>query len=132
MEKKLSAMMPERRDTKTRCGVMTVAISVAIFSLALLSDGSANAKSGSDGITNGKKIYIKHCAGCHGPEGKGDGYSILSADPANLTPNSIRKKTDATLLRSIHEGKGMMPSWSIRLSQQDTQDVLTYIHSLPK
>jgi mono/diheme cytochrome c family protein len=113
-------------------GVMMAVITVAIFSLTVPGNGNASSQPGSDRMAKGKQIYIKHCAGCHGPEGRGDGYKLLGADPANLTSESIRKQSDATLLKSIHEGKSTMPSWNIRLSQQDVNDVLTYIRLLPK
>ncbi|HEY5932967.1 MAG TPA: cytochrome c [Nitrospira sp.] len=113
-------------------GVMMAAITVAVFSLTLPGNGNAGSQPGSDRMTKGKQIYIKYCAGCHGPEGRGDGYRLLGADPANLTSESIRKQSDATLLKSIHEGKSTMPSWNIRLSQQDAKDVLTYIRAIPK
>lgn len=111
---------------------MLVAITMAFFSLTVPGNGTASSQPGSDRMTKGRQIYIKHCAGCHGPEGKGDGYKLLGADPANLTSESIRKQSDATLLQSIHKGKGTMPSWNIRLSQQDAQDVLIYIRLISK
>ena len=46
----------------------------------------------------GKKIFAKHCAGCHGPEGKGDGYLLLGPDPANLTPARV---TTTTALQAL-------------------------------
>ena len=113
-------------------GVMMAVITVAIFSLTVPGNGNASSQPVSDRMVKGKQIYIKYCAGCHGPEGRGDGYKLLGADPANLTSQSIGKKSDATLLKSIHEGKTMMPSWNIRLSQQDAQDVLIYIRAIPK
>ena len=79
---------------------------------------------------NGKKIFVKHCSGCHGPEGKGDGYKLLGADPANLTAAATKKKSVGVLLNTIHEGKSTMPSWKVRLSEQDSRDVLTYIRTL--
>jgi mono/diheme cytochrome c family protein len=91
-------------------------------------------KTGSEEVRRGKgkTLYVRHCAGCHGPEGEGDGYKLLGADPANLTSPSIRKKSDAALLNTIHEGKPNMPSWKLRLSEQDSRAVLAYIRTLAK
>ena len=83
-------------------------------------------------VLKGKSIYVEHCAGCHGSEGKGDGYRILGPDPANLTSPSTQKKSDSTLLRTIHEGKPNMPSWKVRLSEQESRDVLAYVRTLAK
>ncbi len=83
-------------------------------------------------VAKGKGIFRKHCAGCHGTEGRGDGYKILGADPANLTSAATGSKSDSDLLRTIHEGKGTMPSWKGRLSTQKSRQVLAYIRSLSK
>lgn len=83
-------------------------------------------------VAEGKVIYVKHCAGCHGTEGGGDGYKLLGGDPANLSSSSTQIKSDATLLEAIHQGKPNMPSWKVQLSEQDSRDVLTYIRMLTK
>jgi len=114
------------------------AVRTAIFLLTMASPlsfpmaGTANSPSELDRETRGKRIYIMHCAGCHGVEGKGDGYKLLGADPTNFKSESVRRTSDAELLKSIHNGKNKMPAWKIRLSEQDAQTVLNYIRSLPK
>ncbi len=94
--------------------------------------GQVRAESDEDQLANGKKVYVKYCDGCHGAEGKGKGYKILGADPTDFTSPSTKEKSDTTLLNTIHEGKSTMPSWKIRLSEQDCRDVLAYIRSLTK
>jgi mono/diheme cytochrome c family protein len=92
----------------------------------------AEGDSGKGEISRGKILYIENCAGCHGTEGKGDGYRILGPNPANLTSPSTQKKSDPDLLRTIHEGKPNMPSWKVRLSEQDSRAVLAYVRTLAK
>jgi mono/diheme cytochrome c family protein len=94
--------------------------------------GQVGAESEDARIAKGKKVYVKHCAGCHGAGGAGDGYKLLGTDPANLTSPAIKKKSDSALLKTIHEGKPNMPSWNVRLSEQDSRDVLAYIRTLSK
>jgi mono/diheme cytochrome c family protein len=109
-----------------------------VILLVLLGNGrpAVSGQPGSDTLesrtANGKKIFIKHCAGCHGSEGKGDGYKMLGPDPANLTASATKKKSDAALLNAIHEGKSTMPAWKVRLSEQDSRNVLAYIRTLSK
>ena len=113
-------------------------IRVGVLLLALLGSGQwlAFGQSSRDAsptrLEKGKRIFEKHCAGCHGPQGKGDGYRLLGPDPANLTASAMKKKSDAALLKAVHEGKSIMPSWNVRLSEQDSQDVLLYIRTLSK
>lgn len=80
----------------------------------------------------GKKIFTRYCAGCHGPEGKGDGYLLLGPEPANLTRQETKTQSDVALLQTIHEGKPNMPSWKVRLSEKETRAVLAYIRTLEK
>jgi len=80
----------------------------------------------------GKQIFSKYCSGCHGPEGKGDGYLLLGPDPANLTRLATKNKSDAMLIETIHEGKPNMPSWKGRLSEEESRAVLAYIRALKK
>jgi len=81
-------------------------------------------------VAKGKRIFTKYCSGCHGTSGQGDGYRILGANPADFTSRSTKKKSDASLLKAIHEGKPNMPVWKFRLSQDDSRDVLAYIRTL--
>ena len=84
-------------------------------------------------VARGKTLFVRHCTGCHGPEGGVDGYQFLSGpDPAKLTSPSIRKKSDADLFQTIHEGKPNMPPWKTRLSQEESRDILAYVRTLAK
>lgn len=85
--------------------IVGIAVSVALLSLigarAIGAQTEADARAGDD--VSGKIIFARHCAGCHGPQGVGDGYMMLGPDPANLTSPSTTHKSDAILLRTIHE-----------------------------
>jgi len=110
-----------------------------VLSLTLIPVGGPRAFAAQTGIdsrdvdhVNGKNIFSQHCAGCHGPKGKGDGYMMLGPDPANLTRPSTTQKSDMALLETIHEGKPNMPSWKARLSEDESRAVLAYIRTLAK
>jgi mono/diheme cytochrome c family protein len=98
--------------------------------LATATRVEADAKDGD--LSKGKKIFTRHCAGCHGPAGKGDGYLLLGPEPANLTRPAMKKMSDVALLSTIHDGKPNMPSWKTRLSEEDSRAVLAYIRTLKK
>ncbi|HEX7765489.1 MAG TPA: c-type cytochrome [Nitrospira sp.] len=80
----------------------------------------------------GKTLFVRNCAGCHGAAGGGDGYRLLGPDPANLTSPSISRKSDADLLKTIHDGKPNMPAWKGNLSEKQSRDVLAYVRTLKK
>ena len=88
--------------------------------------GQAETKTQSGDVARGKTLFVRHCTGCHGPEGGGDGYKFLSGpDPAKLTSPSTRKKSEADLLKAIHDGKPNMPPWNVRFSKEESRDVRT-------
>jgi mono/diheme cytochrome c family protein len=87
---------------------------------------------GEGNVAKGKSLFIKYCAGCHGSKGRGNGYKLLGPDPANLAAPDTKKKSDADLLQTIHTGKPNMPAWNVRLSKEESRDVLAYIRTLTK
>jgi mono/diheme cytochrome c family protein len=95
--------------------------------------GQAEPKAQSGDVANGKTLFVRHCTGCHGPQGGGDGYKFINGpSPANLASPSINKKSDADLFKTLHEGKPNMPPWKSRLSQKQSRDVLAYVRTLAK
>ncbi|ODT45745.1 MAG: hypothetical protein ABS70_02460 [Nitrospira sp. SCN 59-13] len=112
---------------------VTAVVVVLTLSSAVLNESvaSSDATRKIDPLAKGKRVFTRHCAGCHGPGGKGDGYKLLGPDPANLTAPATRKQSDRALLTTIHEGKPNMPSWKGLLSERDIKHVLAYIRSLP-
>lgn len=87
--------------------------------------------------TDGKKIYQKHCAVCHGKEGKGDGIP----GARNFT-NKTEWKTygeDEKTYKVIAEGgtavlgpmSGMPPFGGV-LSKEEIKTVTNYVKSLAK
>jgi mono/diheme cytochrome c family protein len=98
-----------------------------------VAQGQVEPKTQSGDAARGKPLFVRYCTGCHGPQGGGDGYRFLRGpDPANLTSPSTRKKSDADLLKTIHDGKPNMPSWDVRLSEEESRDVLAYVRTLAK
>jgi mono/diheme cytochrome c family protein len=105
---------------------------VAIVGVGQLVYGQERTESESAQLAKGQRLYVKHCAGCHGAGGDGGGYKLLGPDPAIFTSPAIKTKSDSALLKTIHEGKPNMPSWKVRLSEQDSRAVLAYIRTLAK
>jgi len=111
---------------------MVVGLAAIIVASQLAIAVSKEADSPSVDYGDGKRIFTRYCAGCHGPEGKGDGYLLLGPEPANLTRPATKTKSNAALLQIIHEGKPNMPSWKVRLSENESRAVLAYIRTLAK
>ncbi|UCE62630.1 MAG: cytochrome c [Nitrospirota bacterium] len=83
-------------------------------------------------LAKGKALYEKHCAVCHGPEGKGDGYTLLDPPPADLTSEVIQKKSYDELWHEVHDGipDTAMGMWKVALSDAEITMVLAYVRTL--
>ncbi|HKV71625.1 MAG TPA: c-type cytochrome [Gemmatimonadales bacterium] len=107
-------------------------------SVILLTVYPSNRLSAQD-TTQGKVVYIKWCAGCHGESGAGDGpaANAMMPRPRNFTgaiykirsTASGQLPTDADLMRAIDEGLpgSAMPAWKGRLSDGERRNVVAYL-----
>lgn len=81
---------------------------------------------------SGKALYDKSCAGCHGPDGKGNEKmtAILGVKDLSVVSKETVKKSDEQLLKVIAEGAGKMPA--SKLTKDEQKQVLSYTRSLAK
>lgn len=102
--------------------------------LSIAGLASASPPRSAHNVGEGRSIYEKHCADCHGPEGRGDGKMAvsLSPRPGNLISAQTSAKSDQDLLNIIANGKRRtaMPAWKDRLSEREQLAVLAYIRSM--
>ena len=86
----------------------------------------------------GKELYTKYCAICHGKEGKGDGFNAFNLDPRprNFTDATYMDAlSDNRLVETISQGgRGvnrslLMPSWGGRLNRQEIEYVISFVRS---
>lgn len=91
----------------------------------------ANAQS----IAEGKQIYDKQCASCHGATGKGDGKlgEELNPKPANLTDADWKHGSSDgeifTLIRDGSKGTGMK-GYKVKLTTNQMWSVVNYLRTL--
>ncbi|MBA3966231.1 MAG: cytochrome c, partial [Nitrospirales bacterium] len=83
---------------------------------------------------NGRILFEKHCANCHGEKGAGHGpdTKFLTVQPANFHSLESRSKTDEELMTVITYGAVFSPmhGWANRLTENERWDVLRYIRLL--
>jgi len=78
----------------------------------------------------GAAVFARHCIGCHGPDGKGDGPAAVSLLPA---PRDLSRTqfSDAALSRALWEGVrgSSMPGWH-ELPANDLRALAAYVRAL--
>jgi mono/diheme cytochrome c family protein len=87
----------------------------------------------------GKFLYGKYCAVCHGTEGKGDGFNAYNLDtkPRDFTDSSAMhglsdERIGATVAgggRSVNRSP-LMPSWGGRMNALEIRYVVSYVRFL--
>lgn len=83
-------------------------------------------------VGKGKTLYANLCIRCHGVEGKGDGAMTFTPPVADLTAPAAQSKLDATLLKTIHDGRKntAMGAWKFALTEEEMRDVTAYVRVL--
>ncbi len=83
-------------------------------------------------VAQGKAVFARYCAGCHGPDGKAQVDVV--ADATDLTtPKTWKNGTsDGEIFRSIRDGQGAsMPAFRTQIkAQDDLWHLVNFIHSL--
>lgn len=85
----------------------------------------------------GKEIYQRLCASCHGASGKGDGPAgrFLNPKPIDFTKHA-RHHGDEYFFKAIQEGGAavgkspVMPAWGSQLKPEEIWDVISHIRTL--
>lgn len=93
----------------------SVLLVALLISLAL--SNIAFAQSGAD-------TYKTKCAMCHGPDGKKEnpGMGVKA-----LTSPDIQAKSEADLITSVSKGKGKMPAYAGKLTDDQIKQVVAYV-----
>ena len=78
-----------------------------------------------DRLHNIRQLYHENCAMCHGE----DGVPIVPGTP-DFSKGERMSKSDAELLKTIREGKEMMPPWKDEMSKKKRAALLNYVRRI--
>ncbi|MFN7944230.1 MAG: cytochrome c [Blastocatellia bacterium] len=84
-------------------------------------------------IEAGKKLYQRHCASCHGPQGKGDGSQALAGGtPSDLTDETWDYgSSDGEIFVAIRDGVSAdMLAYKDKLTDKQIWQLVTFIRSI--
>lgn len=93
--------------------------------------------------SEGRTLFVHHCAACHGAYGKGDGpfgdrlWETKHIRPRNLTDSAyVATRSDAQLFAVISLGGGhfhkavYMPAWSPSLTPAQIKSIVAYVREI--
>jgi cytochrome c6 len=101
------------------------AVSLVIAVLCLI---ALPARAQNEGATT----YKTKCAVCHGADGKGDTAMGKSMKLRDLGSADVQKQTDAELIEITANGKGKMPGYKGKLTDEQIKQVVAYIRTFKK
>ncbi|MBI2608742.1 MAG: cytochrome c [Deltaproteobacteria bacterium] len=121
---------------------------VLLFSVSVFSAGT-NAASQKDKMSKSKiqstaasrtpaseetiALYKSKCASCHGTLGEGSPKMAkmfkLEEEKLKLTGDGIKKASDAVLVQAVLQGKGKMPGYKGKISEDDAKKLVQYMRT---
>lgn len=78
------------------------------------------------------QLYKTKCAGCHGPDGKGETTMGKALKLRDLASADVQKQSDADLTTLITSGRNKMPAYGKSLSPDQVKSLIGYIRGLAK
>jgi mono/diheme cytochrome c family protein len=102
-------------------------MTVAAAALATIAFLNAPAKADN----TAEATYKAKCAGCHGPDGKGETSTGKMMKAGDFASEDVRKMSDADLTDAITKGKGKMPAYKT-LTPDQVKDLVGYVRAFGK
>lgn len=79
----------------------------------------------------GAALYrTKSCVTCHAKDGSGNTPAGKAVKTPDLRAETVQKKSDDALAKSIADGVGKMPAFGNALTAEQIRDVVAYIRTL--
>jgi len=81
---------------------------------------------------SGADTYKAKCAMCHAADGSGNTPAGKAMKAVPFSSPEVVKKSDADLIAATKNGKGKMPAYAAKLTDEQITEVVAYIRTLQK
>jgi mono/diheme cytochrome c family protein len=82
--------------------------------------------------SDGAAIYKSKCSMCHGADASGNTQMGKAMGLKDMGSAEVQKMSDADLSAVIAKGKGKMPAYGGKISDEDINALVKYIRTLKK
>jgi len=93
---------------------------------------SANAKRAASASSDGSALYSSNCAICHARNGAGTPAWRAKGQPDLSRPDWQKSHSDEQIASQIKNGKGKMPGFGKKLSNEDIMALVRQVRSLKR
>ncbi|MFA6944874.1 MAG: cytochrome c [Pedobacter sp.] len=83
-------------------------------------------------LPQAQEVYNLYCVSCHGNQGQGLVQEHTSQEVPDFKNEAIMKQSDGALFWKIREGRGIMPGFKSKLSDEQYWQLVEYIRDLSK
>ena len=97
---------------------ITLILTITLAPLAFAADGAA--------------VYKAKCASCHGADGKGQSPMGKKMNLRDLGSPEVQKQTDKELYDWTAVGKGKMPGYKDKLSDEEIKALVAHMRAFAK
>lgn len=80
----------------------------------------------------GRVVFLRVCAPCHGPDGRGNGAVVRRGFPAppDLTDGRLAALSEEEIAEVIRGGRRNMPPLAEQVAEADRRRVARYLHTI--
>ena len=102
-------------------------------STSLFAAASLTAPPGNVPPQSAAQLYTKQCASCHGKDGRSKTIKGRLKHSRDLTDREWQEKvSEERIFNAINNGKGKMPAYGKKLSQEQVESLVTYVRALKR
>jgi len=101
-----------------KCKAIVLILAIMLTPLAFAADGAA--------------IYKAKCASCHGADGKGQTPMGMKMNLRDLGSPDVQKQTDKELYDWTAAGKGKMPAYKAKLTDEEIKALVAHMRGFAK
>jgi mono/diheme cytochrome c family protein len=88
---------------------------------------------GNISVRSAAEVYAKSCASCHGRDGRAKTFKGKMKHARNLADADWQSRvSDERIFNSIMNGKGKMPDFGKKVTEQEIDSLVSYVRALKK